>query len=282
VLTLPVGYLIGYSWGFGLDLGQHQTPMVLWLLLALMALAAFGMFRGATAGAFAMLSVSTGLLGGAYFFGHPTWTLPAAVFGLAGFLMVLPGLLRRDRFATLALTVMAVVAAAGLVLAGQELDEAAQNSGVASDTGLLRKFGDFASGRTDAQADVAAGRLRVLTYGDLTGASEHYERLLQERYGIELDSIGGCVVDQELVDYAAGYAEVSKAAIEARFGADVLDRTWETAQKRFLSQMAASFPDRTVHYVNTNPANPVIGDRSFAQGLLGAGIIPCGKVSSLP
>jgi hypothetical protein len=46
-------------------------------------------------------------------------------------------------------------------------------------------------------------------------------RLLETRYGVEIKSVAGCVVTDQLVNYIEGYNTVSRSRIEARLGKDV-------------------------------------------------------------
>jgi hypothetical protein len=77
-------------------------------------------------------------------------------------------------------------------------------------------------GRLTAQRDVLHGKYRILTYGLATLDRGEYARLLQDRYGIEVHAIAGCIVRPSQVDYASGYNEVVKASLQQRLKRDVL------------------------------------------------------------
>jgi hypothetical protein len=84
-------------------------------------------------------------------------------------------------------------------------------------------------GRWLAQFDVAQGHYRILRYGLPARGSAEYELLLRERYGIESRRVAFCIVSQQLVAYAGSYNAVSTAAIERKFGRDVLKENWDEA-----------------------------------------------------
>ncbi len=78
-------------------------------------------------------------------------------------------------------------------------------------------------GRKDAEADIAHGKLRIVSYGLPVHWAPEYREIMQRDYGVEVDSIAGCVVSGDLVKYAAAYNEVMQARILARHGKQVFD-----------------------------------------------------------
>lgn len=69
--------------------------------------------------------------------------------------------------------------------------------------------------------DHACGHYEVQVYGLPPPWDGEYSQLLQERYGVEVNPVAGCVVTPELVSYVEGYNAVSRPRIEARFGKDI-------------------------------------------------------------
>ena len=87
------------------------------------------------------------------------------------------------------------------------------------------------TGKADASSDLAAGKLAIETAGEAATWRSTYARLLQDRHGIELREVAGCVVDRETVQHMDAYNAVMKAEISRRFGADMLEKTAEEAQR---------------------------------------------------
>lgn len=90
-----------------------------------------------------------------------------------------------------------------------------------------------ARGRTDAQADISAGKLAIESFGLPSPDAPVYRRLLKERYGIELRPVAGCVVDEQILGHAAGYNEVMNAEITRRHGPGLFDKVSEESRQEF-------------------------------------------------
>lgn len=95
-------------------------------------------------------------------------------------------------------------------------------------------------GRADARRDVSNGVFRIPMYGLPAPAATDYWGILKSRYGIQSFGLGGCVVSGGLVSYATGYREVSTAALEAKFGTNILEQAWQEAQKAYQARIAAA------------------------------------------
>jgi hypothetical protein len=80
--------------------------------------------------------------------------------------------------------------------------------------------GEFA-----AYSDVAQGRYKVLAFGMPAPGHDEYVRILQERYGIEMRRVGGCLVSRSMVWYGEGYNSVSMDAANRKFGRDVFQES---------------------------------------------------------
>ena len=83
----------------------------------------------------------------------------------------------------------------------------------------------------EARADIAAGKYRVLTYGLPSLESFRAHDLLEERHGIVVEPIAGCIIDEEIAVRAKAYNAVSRPAIERKFGKDVFERARREAQE---------------------------------------------------
>lgn len=92
-------------------------------------------------------------------------------------------------------------------------------------------------GRRNAQRDIAAGDLRLKTYGlpDFK-FSEEYERVIDQKYHIKTDWVAYCVVNERIAAYARAYNEVSVAAIEKRYGAGILEATEKPIRERIAAE----------------------------------------------
>lgn len=89
-----------------------------------------------------------------------------------------------------------------------------------------------AEGRREAAHDIAAGDLRLRTYGIfIPGATSTFEDLLAAKLGVKVDTVAGCLVTPELVARTAAYNEVVEAEIARRFGADAMDSLQKEANR---------------------------------------------------
>ena len=84
----------------------------------------------------------------------------------------------------------------------------------------------YQQGRTEAKIDLAAGRLRYRTYGMPTvwDGPDLYAQHLRNDYDIELVTVAGCVVTEDLVNRTQGYNEAALPVIEARYGKGILEQ----------------------------------------------------------
>ena len=82
--------------------------------------------------------------------------------------------------------------------------------------------------RKQAEADFAAGRYRILSFG-LTGAMKD-ERLAKA--GIEKKPIAGCVVNDGILEGARIYNEVMREKLKAKLGRDVFEEINKSESKK--------------------------------------------------
>lgn len=86
----------------------------------------------------------------------------------------------------------------------------------------LRQSPDFAQGRAEAEVEIAAGRLGHRAFGKLVTWSEKIAEVLQDRYQIAFQIVGGCTTRSSVKARAVGYNERMNEEIAVRFGSDVV------------------------------------------------------------
>lgn len=109
------------------------------------------------------------------------------------------------------------------------------------------------NGAREAKADLAAGIIRIKTFGDPSDPVEwrrEYVETAYLRYHVGHQTIGLCVVDQFLVSYAERYNAVVEAHLREKYGRDVLRELWETLQQRYQGTP----PSTAIPHENTTPA----------------------------
>jgi hypothetical protein len=106
---------------------------------------------------------------------------------------------------------------------------------------LLKVWGLTAQirGRFAARRDVARGQYVELSYGLPPEWLPEYARLLRARYGVELRSVAGCIVSEELIAYVNGYDEISADAVNRKFGRDVFKECEVNAQENWERRNAS-------------------------------------------
>jgi hypothetical protein len=89
----------------------------------------------------------------------------------------------------------------------------------------------YRQGRSEARNDLAAGRLRYRTYGlaEEWGGPNLYAEHLRNDYNIELVTVAGCVVTEDLVNRTRGYNDTALPLIEARYGKGILEQVHKQA-----------------------------------------------------
>jgi len=101
---------------------------------------------------------------------------------------------------------------------------------------------DYRQGCTEANIDLAAGRLRYRTYGLARerGGPNLYAEHLRNDYNVELVVVAGCVVTEELVNRTRGYNDAALPVIEALYGKGILQRV----HKQAADQWKQSHPSK--------------------------------------
>ena len=93
----------------------------------------------------------------------------------------------------------------------------------------------YRQGQVEARNDLTAGRLRYRTYGMPTkwDGPDLYSQHLRTDYNIELVTVAGCVVTEELRNRTRGYNEEVLPLIEARYGKGIFERVNQQAAEEW-------------------------------------------------
>ena len=86
------------------------------------------------------------------------------------------------------------------------------------------------AGAAEARRDIAAGKLRLKTYGLTAPWFGNYTNLMKSRLGVETVSVAGCVVDDGLIRNVAGYNARMENEVARRFGVGAHDKIVAEAQ----------------------------------------------------
>jgi hypothetical protein len=86
-----------------------------------------------------------------------------------------------------------------------------------------------AAGRKDAETHIAGDVLMPEAFGYPAPCREEYERILQDRYGVTLNAVAGCVVNSWILDHARCYNETMEAEIARRYGRALLEQVAKDA-----------------------------------------------------
>lgn len=101
-----------------------------------------------------------------------------------------------------------------------------------------------AEGRAEAERNLAAGKLGLKTYGLPAPWSWKYRDIAREKLGVEFNAVAGCVVDDELVERAAGYNEPMQREIDRRHGPGALQKLAEVARAEYQKEQEAKGGDK--------------------------------------
>jgi hypothetical protein len=81
----------------------------------------------------------------------------------------------------------------------------------------------------EARRDIAAGLLELHTYGLSSPPRTAFARLLQDRLGVHVRDVAGCVIAGDDVKQIEAYNRVMTAEIERRFGPGAVARLRDEA-----------------------------------------------------
>jgi len=93
-------------------------------------------------------------------------------------------------------------------------------------------------GRRAARSDVANGYYEVQTFGYPAPWMQDFRWLLQQRYGVTLRSVAGCMVSSSQRSYVDAYDSVSVTAANQKFGHDIFAECTAEAQKAWDQHQA--------------------------------------------
>jgi len=79
-------------------------------------------------------------------------------------------------------------------------------------------------GKLQAKQDVADAKLEYKTYGLPTKWAHHFYQILETDYKIKVDFMAGCMVSEDISNYADAYNDIMESEIKRRHGDDIFDR----------------------------------------------------------
>jgi len=95
---------------------------------------------------------------------------------------------------------------------------------------LVWHFGAYYRGALVATFDGVRGHDEIQTYGGPPSVQlVENRRLLKERYSVEPNVVGGCVMSDSLVNYVRGYNDVAEQRLNKKHGRDVFTECWAEA-----------------------------------------------------
>jgi hypothetical protein len=107
-------------------------------------------------------------------------------------------------------------------------------------------------GRLAAERDVARGRLIIRHYGSYDAWVVYWKSILEYTYGVILHSDGPTPLPKQ-IEYNCGYNQVSEAAIQARFGSQILEDSQREAKRMHADGVLPLLPLVRPPYVSENP-----------------------------
>jgi hypothetical protein len=95
-----------------------------------------------------------------------------------------------------------------------------------------------AKGEAEAERDIAAGTLKIKTYGKPAPWFAKAGHLLEDRLGVEFESVAGCDVTHEFSENVRGYNSRMDREIAARFGPNAVDDIFKQAEEEYKREHA--------------------------------------------
>jgi hypothetical protein len=92
-------------------------------------------------------------------------------------------------------------------------------------------YSAYLAGRTEAKKDVGTGVLVIEESGFGAGGGPHVQRILRDRYGVEIRGVAGCVVNERIMGHEDGYNSVSQSEIDRRFGHERVEAAREEGNR---------------------------------------------------
>lgn len=94
-------------------------------------------------------------------------------------------------------------------------------------------FSAYYRGALAATLDGIRGHDEIQTDGYPAPERWEYGRLLEERFGVELNEVAGCVVSERLCAYVAGYNDVVTRRVNGRHCRDVFAECRTEAEEQY-------------------------------------------------
>lgn len=97
----------------------------------------------------------------------------------------------------------------------------------------MREQPAFAEGRSEADAEIAAGQLGYCICGKVDWQEcEDAVELLKDRFGIKLQVDEYCIIPLDEAARAEGYNERMKTELSSRFGHDVITAVFREVERK--------------------------------------------------
>jgi hypothetical protein len=99
-------------------------------------------------------------------------------------------------------------------------------------------LGGYPRGMAMAYLDHARGHYEVQACGLPPPWCGEYDRVLEEKYGVKVNVVAGCVVSPWLDAYVSGYNEVSCRRLNERYRHDIFAECAQLAEARWKAAKA--------------------------------------------
>ena len=96
--------------------------------------------------------------------------------------------------------------------------------------------GSYPRGMGMAYIDHACGRYEIKEWGFPVPWRDECSKLLREKYGVEMDVVGGCMLFPTTEMYAEGYNSGSEALLVKRYGKDVFAECAEETRQKWKTE----------------------------------------------
>lgn len=101
-------------------------------------------------------------------------------------------------------------------------------------------------GRQEATRDIEDGRFIIKIWGlasarfdDIPTSEDVYEEMLEQKYKIRYEQVGGCLIDEDTLSYANAYNDVAYAAIKAKYGPHIFENVRKEADAEYKEKYEA-------------------------------------------
>jgi hypothetical protein len=112
------------------------------------------------------------------------------------------------------------------------------------------------NGAGEANYDIARGAPRLLLYGRERVDAAERELLLKQRFGVSVDPMEGCIVNQPLIAFADSYNATVQGFVAARFGPAALAQANSDAWEMWLSRQNGTLASQSLGLALASGASP--------------------------